>query len=192
MAVGQEIFDGAGNVTGIEDQDSSGLVIPAQAFNGTYAVDADGLGRGAIALGGIQQSFYLASPGRGFVIDTGSYDDGMFEPQTGTPFGDSSMSGNFVLGALPWPFNWTFSPVSGVLSATGSGSIVGTSDGFSGTNLNFSGSYSVAGNGRAAMTITPVSGSPSNWGFYVVSPTKAVGIDIDPGTTNSAVRIIEK
>jgi hypothetical protein len=93
---------------------------------------------------------------------------------------------------LPWPFNWTFSPASGVMSATGSGSLLGTSDCICGSDSHFSGSYSVDGNGRAMMTITPTSGSPSNWVFYLVSPSKAVGIDTDAGTTNSAIRIIEK
>ena len=144
VAVGQEIFDGMGNLTGIQDENSSGVITSAQAFSGTYTVDPDGLGRGAIALGGAQQSFYLASPGRGFVIDTNGFNEGKFEPQSGAPFNDASISGNFVLGTLPWPFNWTFSPVSGVMSATGSGGLLGTSDCICGSDSNFSGSYSVA------------------------------------------------
>jgi hypothetical protein len=192
VAVGQEIFDGMGNLTGIQDENSSGVTTSAHAFSGTYTVDPDGLGRGAIALGGVQQSFYLASAGRGFVIDRSSYKAGKFETQRGAPFNDASISGNFVLGVLPWPFNWTFIPASGVMSATGSGSLLGTSDCICGSDSHFSGSYSVDGNGRAMMTITPTSGSPSNWVFYLVSPSKAVGIDTDAGTTNSAIRIMEK
>jgi len=192
VAVGQETFDGSGNVTGIKDQNQSGVITSDQTFNGTYAVDTDGLGRGTIALGGVQQSFYLASPGRGFTIDTNGFNEGKFEPQSGGPFNDASMSGNFALGTLPWPFNWAFSPASGVMSATGSGSLLGTSDCICGSDSRFSGSYSVDGNGRAMMTITPTSGSPSNWVFYLISPSKAVGMDTDAGTTNSAIRIIEK
>jgi hypothetical protein len=192
VTVGQESFDGTGNVTGVKDENSNGVVTSAQPFSGTYAVDADGLGRGAIALGGVQQFFYLASPGRGFILDTTDYDEGMFEPQSGAPFSDTSMAGNFVLGTLPWPFNWTFSPVSGVMSATGSGRILGTSDCICGSDSSFSGSYSVTGNGRTVMTITPGLGSPSNWVFYLVSPSKAVGINVDAGAPNSAIRIIEK
>ena len=192
VAVGQEIFDGMGNFRGIQDENSSGVIASAQTFSGTYTVDPDGLGRGAIALGGAQQSFYLASPGRGFIIDTNGFNEGKFEPQSGAPFNDASMSGNFVLGTLPWPFNWVFSPASGVMSATGSGTVLGTSDCICGGDSHFSGGYSVDGNGRAMMTITPTSGSPSNWVFYLISPSKAVGIDADVGTTNSAIRIIEK
>jgi hypothetical protein len=196
VAVGQEIFDGMGNLTGIQDKNSSGVITSAQRFSGTYAVDADGLGRGEIAQGGVQESFYLASPGRGFIIDTNGFNEGKFEPQSGAPFGapfnDASMSGNFVLGTLPWPFNWSFSPASGVMSATGSGSLLGTSDCICGSDSNFSGSYSIGGNGRNTVSITTGSGSKTNWVFYLVSSSKAVGIDTDVGTTNSAIRIIEK
>jgi hypothetical protein len=191
-AVGQESFDGTGNVTGVKDENSNGVVTSGQAFDGNYTVDADGLGRGAIVLGGVQQSFYLASPGRAFVIDTGSYDEGTFDPQNGGPFNDASVSGTFALGTQPWPFNWTFSPVAGIISATGSGGILGNSDCICVSDSSFSGSYSVSGNGRTTMTITPDSGSPSNWVFYLSSASKAVGIDVDGGTANSAIRIIEK
>ena len=192
VAVGQETFDGSGNVTGIKDQNQSGVITSDQTFNGTYAVDTDGLGRGTIALGSVQQSFYLASAGRGFIIDISSYNEGKFEPQSGAPFDDGSISGNFVLGTLPWPFNWAFSPASGVMSASGPGSLSGTSDCLCGSDSNFSGSYSIAGNGRTTVTITTGSGSAMNWVFYLLSPSKAVGIDTDVGTTNSAIRILEK
>lgn len=192
VAVGQETFDGSGNVTGIKDQNQSGVITSDQTFNGTYAVDTDGLGRGTIALGGVQQSFYLVSAGRGFMIETSSYNEGKFELQSGAPFNDASLSGNFILGTLPWPFNWTFSPASGVMSATASGGLLGTSDCICGSDSNVSGSYSVGGNSRTTVTITTDSGSTTNWVFYLVSPSKALGIDTDAGTTNSAIRIIEK
>jgi hypothetical protein len=85
-----------------------------------------------------------------------------------------------------------FSPASGIMSATGSGSILGTSDCICGSDSSFSGSYAVSESGRTTMTFTPDSGSRSNWVFYLVSASKAVGIDVDAGTANSAIRIIEK
>jgi hypothetical protein len=192
VAVGQEIFDGTGTVTGIKDQISSGVITSAQAFNGNYTVDADGLGRGTIALDGVLQSFYLASPRRGFIIDTGSYDEGEFEAQSGAPFNDASISGNLVLGTLPWPLNWMFSPASGIMSTTGSGGLPGTSDCICGSGSNFSGTYSVSGDGRTTMTVTPSTGSLSNWVFYLISPSRALGIDVDAGATSNAIRVIEK
>jgi hypothetical protein len=58
--------------------------------------------------------------------------------------------------------------------------------------MAFVGSYSVDSNGRAIMMITPSVGGPSNMVFYLVSPSKAVGIQVDPGAANPAVNIIEK
>ncbi|HEV2699678.1 MAG TPA: hypothetical protein VGU90_16925 [Terriglobales bacterium] len=194
VAVGMQTFDGVGNFTGIEDQNNNGVITSNKAFSGIYEVDTDGLGRGEISLAGNQQpsSFYLISPGKAFIADTASYEAGMLETQSAEPFGSASISGDFVFGTLPWAFNWVFSPVTGVVTADGSGGLLGTSDSVAGSDANFSGSYSVAGSGRTAMTIAPLSGSPSNWVFYLISPSKAVGIDIGAGTTNSAIRIIEK
>ena len=192
VAVGQETFDGSGHVTGIKDENQGGVITSDQASSGTYAVDADGLGRGTMALGGVLETFYLASAGRGFVMDTASYNEGEFEPQSGAPFNDAAISGSFSFGTLPWTFNWTFSPVSGVMSASGSGSLLGTSDCLCGSDANFSGTYSIAGNGRTTVTITSGSGAALNWVFYLVSPSKFVGIDTDVDITSSAIRIIEK
>ena len=194
VAVGKETFDGSGGVTESTDENNGGNVTLGQTFAGTYAVDTDGLGRGEISLAGRPQPdpFYLVGPNKGFVIDTASYQAGMFEPQGGAPFDDASISENFVLGTLPWPYNWTFRPASGVISATGFGGLLGTSDCICGSGSNFSGTYSVAASGRTVMTITPGSEAPSNWIFYLVSASKAMGIDVDAGTANSAIRIIEK
>jgi hypothetical protein len=57
----------------------------------------------------------------------------------------------------------------------------------------FKGSYAVTANGRATLSITPTSGSPSNLVFYFVCPSKAVGVQItDFGPANAAVSVIEK
>jgi hypothetical protein len=205
-AVGQATFDGIGGLTGIEDEnDDGGADVP---FSGNYTVDDDGLGRGVITLADQQtQSFYLVSPGKAFVVDSCAaiwlpeidscpFRIGMFEPQSGEPFGNASISGNYVLetsgGLNNYAFGPDFSPVSGVLTADGNGSLGGVSDNPGGSGIPFVGSYSVDSNGRATLAITPSVGRPSNMVFYLVSPSKAVGIQVDPGATNPAVGIIEK
>jgi hypothetical protein len=42
------------------------------------------------------------------------------------------------------------------------------------------------------MTVTPSTGSLSNWVFYLISPSRALGIDVDAGATSNAIRVIEK
>jgi hypothetical protein len=62
-----------------------------------------------------------------------------------------------------------------------------------GTGERFTGSYSVAANGRATLSITPTPGSPSNLVFYFVSPSKGLSVQImDFGPPNAAVNVIEK
>jgi hypothetical protein len=188
-AVGRETFDGAGGLSGTIDANTAGLISSNVAFTGTYTLDDNGLGRGVITITGDRnpKPFYVVSPGRGFVISAG--EAGMFEPQTGGPFSNASVSGDYVLGTLPSVS--LSSPVSGVLTANGTGSLNGTLDGKGGSK-SFTGSYSVAANGRAALPITPSVGPPSNMVFHLISPSKAVGIQVDTAATNAAVNIIER
>jgi hypothetical protein len=173
---------------------NGGLITTASTVNGTYTLDADGLGRGLINMPGSSQPrpFYLVSPGEAFVVDLGGYESGSFEPQTGGGFGNASIAGPYAMGTLPWDFNWMFVPTSGVLSADGAGNLTGTNDGKGGSGIGMSGTYSVGSNGRTTMQIGYGGGPISNWIFYPVSPAKAVGIEVTPGTVNSAIRIIEK
>lgn len=193
VAVGQETFDGSGSLSGAFDENKAGVITSSTASTGTYTVDGNGLGRGVITITGDPNPmpFYLVSPGKGFIINAGSSGQaGIFEPQTGGPFSNASVSGNYVLGTPPSLF--ALSAVSGVVAANGVGSLNGTSDGGGGTGQSFTGSYSVAANGRATLAITPSVGAPRNMVFYLVSPSEAVGIQVDSGATNAAVNIIEK
>jgi hypothetical protein len=194
VAVGLNSFGGDGTFSETREMNNAGVITTASTATGTYSVDTDGLGRGLINLPGSSQPrpFYLVSPGKAFVMDLGSYEAGSFEPQAGGPFGDASFSGNYGAGTLPWDFNWVFNPTSGVLTADGAGNLTGTIDGKGGTGISMSGNYSVASNGRTTTQIGYGDGSTSNWVFYPVSPSKAVGIEVTPGTVNSAIRIIEK
>jgi hypothetical protein len=88
--------------------------------------------------------------------------------------------------------NFSLGPVSGVVIANGAGSLNGTSDESSGAGQSFIGSYSVAANGRAALAITTNVGPPRNMVFYLISLSKAVGIQADAGAANTAAAIIEK
>ena len=202
--VAQQSFDGNGNFDGILDEQSvgsdacgdlavttSGVLISALPFTGTYRVDNDGFGRGVFTVRGDHKfyPFYLVNPGKGFIIDS-SARAGMFEPQIGGPFSNGSLSGDYFLGALPLPMNWSAAPSSGKLTANGSGSLNGITDGGASAQ-NFTGTYSAAANGRTNLA-TISSAGPSNWIFYLISPSKAVGIQVDPGGADAGVRIISK
>lgn len=194
VAVGLESFDGAGGLVGTRSENNAGVITIGTEFDGNYTVDANGLGRGLITVSGDPEPkpFYLVSPGKGFIIDSNSYEAGEFASQTGGPFANQSISGDYTLGTLPWVFNWAFSPSCAVMTSDGSGGLRGVSDGHDGTDQSFAGTYNVTSNGEATMVITPQIGTSTNWIFYMVSPSKALGIDVDAGSANIAIAIIEK
>jgi len=195
VTVGELQFDGAGNVSGTNDENYFGLSFSDEPITGTYTVDSNGLGRGAIseARGPGLSTFYLVSPGKGFIISgNDSLEFGTFEPQAGGPFSSASFSGNYALGAVPLLSTVGTIFASGVLSADGAGNLSGTLTTKAGTQA-FVGTYSVSANGRTTLSITPTSGSPSNLVFYFASPSKAVGVQMmDFGPANAAVNVIEK
>jgi hypothetical protein len=194
LSIGLETFNGNGAFTGTSDENNGGVITANLAIAGNYAVDVNGLGRGTITLqGGQPKPFYLVAPGEGFVIDMGqSPKAGMFEPQTGGTFDDSSISGSYAFGSLPSPENFTFALNSGVWKADGAGSVEGQEDNGAVFGGQFSGAYTVASNGRATMAVTPVVGASSNWIMYVISPSRIIAIRIDPGVMPNTIEIIEK
>ena len=190
--VGEFQFDGVGNLDLTGDENYFGIPMPGEKITGTYTVDANGLGRGEMNYACGSNPFYLVSPGKGFIL-TGCdvFQFGIFEEQTGAPFSNASFSGNYALGTLalfPW-LDTSF--VVGVLAADGAGNLSGRSATAAGSQT-FTGTYSVDASGRVTLAITPTSGTPSNMVFYLISPWKAVGTQMDLGMRNAAVNVIEK
>lgn len=195
VTVGEVQFDSAGNISGTNDENYFGLSFSDEPITGTYTVDSNGLGRGAVseASGPGLSTFYLVSPGRGFILSgNDSLEFGTFEPQSDGPFSNASFSGNYALGteSLLSPVDTSFA--SGVLSADGVGNLSGTLTTDAGTQT-FVGTYLMAANGRTTLSIIPTSGPPSNLVFYFVSPSKAVGVQVtDFGPANAAVTVVER
>lgn len=190
VAVGEVKFDGTGNVTGTNDEDYFGGWVFAAPISGTYTVNSDGLGRGAISevQGPGLDVFYLISPNRGFVLSgNDSLEFGSFDPQTASSFSNSSFSGSYGLGTIPVFSSPNVGLASGTVSADGTGGFAGTLTTLAGTE-NLTGTYSVDANGRA--TFSP-SGAPPSIVFYFISPSKAVGI-LQPEARDATVNIIEK
>ncbi len=190
VMVGQQIFDGMGGVTGSYD---SNYGVENGAIFHYYSVDSNGLGRGMIYDDFYPYVFYLVSPGKAFVISQSGPEAGMIEPQTSGPFSDASISGEYVLGNLPSPLDLGLEPLSGVLSSDTPGNLSGWYD-KSDFGTSFQGSYAVAPSGRATVAIDPFfPEEPTlNLVFHLISPSRAVGVQVDAGGANPAVYIIEK
>ena len=178
VTLGLFTSNGSGSVNASYDEFRSTLLSP-QTYTGSYTVDAI-TGRAPItAASATKAVLYLVSNTKAFVLgaDT-STSSGLVEAQTGSPFTNASLKGNYLGGTLPWPeLN-----VISLAAADGAGNVKFTSNtsGSKGlqSNVSATGTYSVDATGRAIVT---VSGDSTPRIFYVVSPTQTVLLSGDTG-----------
>jgi hypothetical protein len=174
LGVSFATFDGIGNMTGASDKVDDN-VVSTVPVSGTYTVDSSGLGRGVLTFASDQspRPFYLVNAGNAFILDSINGQSGTIAPQSGGPFNNGTLAGNYVLDTSTPA---SFGPGSGVLASDGTGNLSGTADAHdgngSGTGQNFTGNYSVAANGRGTLFTTTNTGVALNWILYVVSPSK--------------------
>jgi hypothetical protein len=178
VTLGLLTSNGKGNVSASYDE-FKGSLAAQQTYTGTYAVDAT-TGRTPITVSSATKAvLYLVSNTKAFVLgaDT-STSSGLLETQTGSPFTNASLKGNYLGGTLPWPEVHLVS----LAAADGAGNVQFTSNtsGSKGlqSNVMTTGTYSVDSTGRAVVT---VSGDATPRIFYVVSPMKAVLLSGDTG-----------
>jgi hypothetical protein len=197
-AVGQMVPDGNGSVTGIAD-DNQYQGARNEEFSGSYTVESDGRSTMALQLGpgnteavtayffGQNEAFLTRIAGP-FVLF------GSIKPQTAGPFTSASISGTFPT-ATGAPTGEEAENASGLTNFDGAGAITSTMDITNNTGLHhfdFTGSYTVAANGRGTLTFTsPPSNRPVV--FWVISPKELVGIGtFDPSNDTSTVLEYEK
>jgi hypothetical protein len=157
----------------------------------TYTVAADGRGTMTLNPGPgmtVDIGFYIVSAGEALIvsIDSQSVNSlfaGSSLKQSGGPFGVGSLSGTSILNIEGKTGTAGTSDVQiGFLSTTGGGSFTLTSDENNAGTIssnNFTGNYSVAGNGR--LTITGAGNNPPV--IYLVSPNKGFLV----GTDNAVI-----
>jgi len=201
---GQVITDGAGNITSISlDQNADATILTATS-NGTYTMTSSG--RGIVSVTGIHQEVaYLVDTNKGFLIEGTQSDPGndaglgYFEPQTGGPFNNASLSGQFQFGSAD-PSTAQVGVNEGIATISAANPPVSGTTDFSDSTPTltpdqaFTGTYqtSVAANGRAVLTVNPTGGTPFPLIFWVVSPSKFIGVVGDGTQTNTTVLIFEK
>jgi len=122
---------------------------------------------------------------RFFSTNTGSPGLGRAEIQTGGAFANTSLAGNYVFGSSgDTNFSVAGTKRVGRFTAGGDGTIsAGTydsvEDGTAFTNISFTGTYSMASNGRATIALNPSSGAIQQI-FWMVSPSRAFSLTSDP------------
>jgi hypothetical protein len=177
ITLGLLTSDGNGNLAAAYDEYKGSLIAP-QTYSATYTVDP-AAGRTPITASGTKAILYLVSNTKAFVLGAdASTSSGLLEAQSGLPFTNTSLKGNYLGGTIPWP---ALNVVS-LVAADGAGNAQFTSDSSSSKGLQsdqkVSGTYSVDALGRAIFT---VSGDATPRIFYVVSPTKTVLLSGDGG-----------
>ena len=177
ITLGLLASDGNGNLAAAYDEYKGSLIAP-QTYTATYAVDP-ATGRTPITASGTRAILYLVSNTKAFVLGAdASTSSGLLEAQSGLPFTNASLKGNYLGGTIPWP---ALNVVS-LVAADGAGNAQFTSNSSGSKGLlsdqKISGTYSVDALGRAVFT---VSGDTTPRIFYVVSPTKTVLLSGDGG-----------
>ena len=168
VTLGLLTSDGNGNLTATYDEYKSSL-LPSQTYTAIYAVDA-ATGRTPITASGKPPILYLVSNTKAFVVGTdASASSGLLEAQSGTPFTNASLKGNYLGGNIPFPDLNVVSLVAA--DGAGNAQFTSNSSGSSGlvSNQIIKGTYSVDAKGRALFT---VSGDMTTRVFYIISPTK--------------------
>lgn len=199
---GSFVADGRGNLTsGIEDINRTSGVTASLAFTGTYSVNADNRGtmtlastQGAstftFALGSIVTG--VASLGHAIEFDaTGTNVAGIVKKQDTTAFSLAAISGNFATGmsgagSTSLPFALAGSFTANGLGAISAGALDTKGAGLVAANTAFTGTYTVAANGRGTSTLT-VGTSVIHQAFYVISANELLMISTDPVSATNAI-----
>jgi hypothetical protein len=181
--VGSFTADGTGNLTsGVQDVNRTSGVTASQAFVGTYEIYADNRGRfnlktspGNADLGTFRFAVGafnagVASKARFIEFDsTITRGGGVIEKQDPTAFSTAKITGDYAF-AVSSAFSGAagrFTAASGNITA---GSLDEDNQGTVNSDASFTGTYSVAANGRGTMSLNVTgSANPFNAVFYVVS-----------------------
>ena len=138
---------------------------------------------------------YLASPDRGYFLETGYAGLGQIEPQTGAPYSVASFSGTYLYGEAPASSAATLNG-SGYITANGAGAATSTEDlnvGVGTLNVLQLGvthneTYTAPdGSGRFLLNDTTVVDTSV---VYVLSPGRFVLLDTNPLTTSPSVNVL--
>ena len=204
---GRFTADGAGNISNVFlDENYSGSLtqLPSGTVTGSYTVDANGLGGGAITwtdsnVGTFEFIFYMVSPTQAVFqeVDSGIVSDGTFSGQTTTPITATAMAGDY---AFLWGgVGQAEEDYVGQLTVTSSGTVTGLVDvnifatGSQGFSVPLNGTLTLSGDGTQANTFTATlqgNSSPYNFTAYVVNQNTVllVGIDSDLVIAGTLVR----
>lgn len=173
-----------GTLVGNEDRNLGGTT-SASTLTGLFNFPSTTTGRGTgtftdSSAATTAFTYYVLDASRFllFSINTGEPGLGRAERQSAGPFSAASFSGNYAFGSRgDTSFEFNSANTVGRFTASGSGSITNGKldsvvDGTSTANADFTGTNTVAANGRAAVTLSTTNGTVQQI-FWMVSPARA-------------------
>jgi len=184
----------SGAVSGNDDVERGGVFDNGGAnpltLTGSFSAPSNGRGTGTITDSSNVTSdfvYYIVDGNnvRWLSTDSGILGLGRAEKQTGAPFSAASLSGGYAFGSRA-DDNTYLGGVNtvGSFSTAGTGSISdgaydSVQDGNSFVDIAFTGSYTMASNGRAAVILNPSGGTQVQQVFWMVNKTRAFLITND-------------
>ncbi len=177
--------DGNGGISGgVEDVNNGGNVVQNLTLSGSYSVAATG--RGTMTLTNpTGTSTFVIYPSTGGVLlletDAVIVSSGTALAQTGAPFSNSSVQGNYGLNLSGSQAGFEIDTAA-QFNAGGNGQLTGSLDVNNGGSLfqglALNGTYSVSGKGRGTMVLQNSTGT-LNLDFYLVNGSRALFIEVD-------------
>jgi Putative Ig domain len=181
ISLGLASSDGKGNVTYTFDE-YNGTLTSGNTLSVAYQVDQVTGRTTTTAPAGFatEPILYLIDSTAAFYLGVGpSGQSGIIEAQTGSPFANASLSGDYLGGSLPLVLTSVLNE-SGLVGADGEGDVTFTTNRSSDTGLLYQsvvGTYAVDSHGRVVVT-TPDGLTRI---LYVVSPAKVAYLTSDAG-----------
>lgn len=174
--------NGSGGVTATTDTNDGGTVVSNASASGSYTSSSNG----RFVLSGLGPQLgvlYLMGPNQGIVLGHDSSASlGLLEAQTsGAPFDAGSISGYFSFGppgaGYPGPAETGVSDFVGSFNSDGIGTWLGKLNKVNSNNSSLSNqslklTYTVNSNGRGTFVVVTPTSLPSQYVFYMVSPTQ--------------------
>ncbi len=199
-------FNGSGAITGgVEDVVTNAGASTNLSVTGSYSMSSDGRGtvvlnssQGATTFRCAMQPVISGSSPQGRVIEfddatgTGNRGSGSLELQTAATYSNAALTNGFAFGGSGSSSSGRFA-LAGTFTADGAGNITGgsmdTNDASVDVpNSNVSGSYSVAPDGRATLTLTPSAGQPMHLSLYLNASSAGTSfffVDTDAPSTDA-------
>ncbi|MGB7022394.1 MAG: putative Ig domain-containing protein [Candidatus Acidiferrales bacterium] len=213
VVLGGTLFvNGTGNLFGSEDSNNNNPTGSTQnngpgpvqntTVAGSYTIGSDGRGSFTLNSASIVSTYQFALDANGDAQlieadNTGTHGTGVLRKQTVSNFTPQSFSGNYAFELTGTDASGKRDALAGVFNADGlslfqNGNIDTNFAGTLGTNLNgVTGTFLLAQNGRGAASLALPTPATLNFVFYMVTPSEALFIGMDPISSTNPMTVGE-